>query len=195
MKKDAGLTLVEGIIALAVLTLLAVVFFSSSCVLLTSRLRKGQMEQMLSNMKQLHYATLAAILDGTGNIEPKWPGNIGGTFSNWATLVVPDYMGTNDFCKMLSGPGLAVPNTKLPTSNRNAVLIYAVREESGSNTVLFTSANFTNTVAGGLPPAKDSRPFSTHGLVVFHKGGTGEILKPSSAGKPEKIGTFAPLCE
>lgn len=195
MTRNSGLTLPETLVALVVGFGVLFVVTGGGNICLTSEIKKGQMTQMLSNMRQLQYATLAAVLDGTGNSELKWPGNSGGTLSDWAALVVPDYLGTNDFCKLLSGPRIPVPSDKLPTANTNAVLVYAVLESSSSNSVHFTSANFTNTADGGLPPKKDSRPFQRDGFIVLRKDGTGDVMKDSAAGDTNKVGTFVPLCQ
>jgi hypothetical protein len=195
---EKAFTLTEALVALVVIVALGAVLIGSGTitVCLTSEIHKGQMLQMQSNMKQLHLATLSMVLDGTttGDVPLQWPGNRGGSFSNWAQSIVPSYLSTNDFCKLLSGPGRTVSPSNLPTANTNAVLVYAVQEASASNTVFLTSANFTNTETGGRPPSEESKPFSTKGFLVFRKDGTGSILKISAVGKTNKIGAFAPLC-
>jgi prepilin-type N-terminal cleavage/methylation domain-containing protein len=85
--KPAGkkaLTLTEALVALVIL---AVLFAILSVPHGPGNLTSGQMTQTLSNMRQLHLATQTAALDGTttGDTNLGWPGDVGGTFSNWAT--------------------------------------------------------------------------------------------------------------
>ncbi len=187
--------MLEVVVALAIIVVLAVVSYSALSPVLV---RGCKSPQILSNAKQLHLATQQMALDATtaGNRKIGWPGNIGGTFANWAhQLVAGEYLTTNDFCKLLSGPGMVVPLNQIPTKNNNALLIYDVREESEGSTVFLTSANFTNTPTGGMPPTKESKPYGDKGFVVFRKAGDGAILLPSQVGKTNLIGAFVPLCQ
>jgi len=187
----------EALVALVVASVVLFVLTGGGNITWTSALKKGQMTQTLSNMKQLQLATQSMALDGqiTKDTNLGWPGDQGGSFSNWVQNVAPGYLTTRDLIKLLSAPGFVSPTNPLPAGNTNAVLLYAVREISGSNTVLFTTANFTNTGRGGLAPLAKSRPYGTEGFVVMRKDGRGDILKISSAGNTNKVGAFAPLCQ
>lgn len=154
------------------------------------------MTQTLSNMKQLHLATQSMELDGitTGNTNFGWPGDTGGTFTNWSRLIVPAYLGTNDFCKLLSAPGVVVPVGKMPTSmSQGAVLVYAVSGSSSGGAVFLTTANFTNGPQGGKPLKESAKPYGDKGLVVFRKGGDGTILLKNQATNTNLVGEYAPL--
>jgi type II secretory pathway pseudopilin PulG len=186
----AGLTWVEIVIALFVVCILAALAFP---VIAIPRCKNVY---VLSNMKQLHLATQQVALDGitTGDKSLGWPGDKGGTFTNWLAQIVPNYLSTNDVCKLLSGPGKIVPEGKLPQSMRDsAVLVYAVSEASPTNAVFLTSANFTNTPSGGLPLVRSAKPYGDKGFVVFRKGGDGAILLRNQVGQTNLIGTFVPL--
>ncbi len=154
--------------------------------------------QTLINMKLLHLATRQMALDSvtTGETNIGWPGEIGGSFSNWTrALVAGGYLSTNDLCKLLSGPGKIVRTNALPTDmGKSAVLVYAVRSESPENAVLFSSANFTNTPEGGEALAADARPYGNKLFIVFRKNGEGGILRPKHVGDSNVIGSYAPLC-
>jgi len=197
MKRNSGLTATEGLVALVVGIGVLFVLTGGGQICLTSSIRKGQMTQTISNMKQLQLATHSMALDGqiTKDTALGWPGDSSGSFSNWVQNVAPAYLTTRDLIKLLSAPGFVLPTNSLPTRNTNAALLYAVKEISGSNTVLFTTANFTNTGRGGLAPLAKSRPYGTEGFVVMRKDGHGDILKISSAGNANKVGAFAPLCQ
>lgn len=190
-RNQAGLTLVEAIVCVAIILILA------SLALPRIGHRGDGMSQPLSNMKQLHLATQQMALDGvaTGETNLGWPGDIGGTFSNWAAQILKGgYMGTNDLCKMLSAPGVVVRPGKILSMNDTAVRVYAVRESSPTNAVFLTSANFTNTPTGGEPLNPWAKPFGNKGFVVFRKGGDGGILLPRQVGQTNLIGSFVPLC-
>lgn len=156
------------------------------------------MTQTLSNMKQLHLATTQMALDGeyTKDKSLGWPGDTGGTWAVWArNLCRGGYLSTNDFKKLISAPGM-VPTASDPASpGKSGVLMYAISESNQGSTVFLSSANFTNTPAGGVPPIETSKPYGNKGFVVFRKAGDGAILQARQAGKTNIIGTYAPLCQ
>jgi hypothetical protein len=155
------------------------------------------MIQPLSNMKQLHLATQQMVLDGvtTTNANLGWPGDTGGTFTNWAALILKEgYMSTKDLCKLLSGPGIVVSPINLRAMSETAIRVYAVTESSAGDAVLFTSANFTNTPTGGDPLNPAAKPYGNKGFVVFRKGGDGSVYFPRQVGQTNLIGSFVPLC-
>lgn len=141
-RNQAGLTLVELLVIVAVI--IALLLVNPHCGQ-THSIKGGQMTQSLSNMKQLHLATQIMALDGvtTANSSLGWPGDRGGTFSQWATtLVRSNYLTTNDLCKLLSAPGRTVSSEAIPSTNNGGILVYAVKEESGGETVFFHFRKF-----------------------------------------------------
>ena len=158
---------------------------------------KGLMTQTLSNMRQLQLATSAMAQDGVAMTNPGlgWPGDTGGTFSNWVRHVSPEYLGKADLCKLLSAPGFSIKTNTIPTSNSAAVLMYAVSTNSPSDAIFLTTANFTNTPTGGLSPLPSAKPYGDKGFVVFRSGGDGAILKANQAGRTNNIGSFVPVCK
>lgn len=190
-----GLTWIEVLVAFAICGL--VVIFTLPKVI-TVYGQGSQHLKTLSNMKQLHLATQAMVVDGVLKGDPalNWPGDTGGSFSHWArALVENQYLSSNDLCKLLSAPGIVVPFHTIPTDNTNGILVYAVREDSPTNTVFLTSANFTNTPTGGNAPDRSAKPFGNKGFVIFRKGGDGVILQSRQAGNTNLIGGFVPLCQ
>lgn len=192
-RHDAAFTWIEAIVLLAVLTILAVLALPA----VTHGFSCGSgMTQTLSNMKQLHLATLNMAIDGetTGDKSLGWPGDTGGTFTNWVKLVVPAYLSTNDFCKLLSAPGVSVRAGKIPKAMRDgAVLVYAISSNSPSRSVFLTTANFTNTPSRGVPLEASAKPYGNKGFVVFRMGGNGAILLKNQTGRTELIGDYVPL--
>lgn len=190
-RRCAAFTWTETLIALCLLIFL--LFFVSMPPLHTSG-RYSQFTETLSQMRKLHLTTQMMALDGTttGNTNLAWPGSQDGTFSTWAKALVPAYLSTNEFCKLLSASNFPVDPRSLPTENRNAVLVYAVTEEQGGSVVFLTTANFTNTPTGGDPLLPNSRPYGTNGFAVFRKGGDGSILLPEQVTSTNLIGTYAP---
>ena len=150
--------------------------------------------QSLSNMKQLYLATQQMALDATtdGKAISGWPGNHGGSFTNWTHQLVPAYLSTNDLARLLSDPSHPLPADQLPSTNKNSILVYAVREDSAANTVFLSTANFTNTPTGGrLNPS--AHPLGKT-FVLFHKDGSGSVRQARDVGKTNLIGSYAPLC-
>lgn len=190
-RSEGGLTWLEILVAISVIALLAGLAIPSG----GNELRRSEMTRALSNMKQLHLATQQMALDGTTIGDPKlgWPGDTGGTFSNWANQLVPGYLSTNDFCKlMLVNDG--VPEGQMPQKNDNGILVYAVKSESPKSTVFLSTANFTNTSTGGIPPKRPFFIWKEKSIVLFRKGDNGAILLHKQAGDTNIIGAFAPLC-
>lgn len=135
------------------------------------------------------------VLDGelAGDRSLGWPGDTGGTFTNWVRQLVPAYLSQSDFCKLLSAPGSSVSYASFPTNvSRGPLVVYAVSSNSPPETVLFSSANFTNSPTGGAPLLKSAKPFGTRGFVVFRKGGDGAVLMSKDVGNTNRIGAFVP---
>ena len=135
-------------------------------------------------------------LDGmtTGDTNLGWPGDTGGTFSNWANrLTTENYLTTNDFRKLMSASGVIPHSQGIPPQKECALLVYAVSSNSPDAAVFLTSANFTNTTEGGQPLRKDAKPYGDKGFVVFRKGGDGAMLLPKQAGHTNLIGDYVPL--
>jgi prepilin-type N-terminal cleavage/methylation domain-containing protein len=192
-RQNAAFTWVELLVSLAIVGILIALALPSTR---GSGLSKGQMTQTLSNCKQLHLATQQMALDGltTGDTNLGWPGDTGGTFTYWSRQLVPAYLTTNDFCKLLSAPGVIVPLGKIPeTVSAGAVRVYAVSTNSPDTAVFLTSANFTNTPLGGTPLDKSTKPYGDKGFVVFRKGGDGAILLARQVGMTNIIGSYVPL--
>jgi len=185
---QAGFTWLELLVLVAILAILM-----SLGTVCGPPIKNAKMMQTLQNMKQLHLATQSLALDGTttGNTNLGWPGDHGATFSNWATLLSPEYLSKEDLRKLLSAPGLTVGKRDPLTSNSTAVLVYAAKEESAGDVVFLSSANFTNTPQGGLALQSNSIPFGTDGFVVFRKAGDGSILKANQVGLTNLIGGYA----
>ncbi len=193
-RNQAGITLVEAIVCIVIVFVLWSLALPGTN---GSGLGRGTMTQSLSNMRQLQLATQQMALDGvsTGDHALGWPGDTGGSFSNWSVKILKDnYMTTNDLCKMFSAPGVVVSPGKIPQMNETAVRLYAVLEVSPTNAVLLSSANFTNTSTGGEALNASAKPYGKKGFVVMRKGGDGSILLPSQVGQTNIIGSFVPLC-
>lgn len=194
-RKNAAFTWVEALVCLAVIGILAALALPA---ITAGPTKPGLMTQALSNMKQLHLATQQMALDGesSGDRALGWPGDTGGTFSSWVQNLVPGYLSTNDFCKLLSGPGVVVRPGKVPaTMGECAVRVYAVGTNSPETAVFLTSANFTNSPEGGAPLEKSAKPYGDKGFVVFRKGGDGAILMKRQVGLTNLIGSFVPLLD
>ena len=197
-RNQAGFTWVEVIVSLAVVLVACAVVCSLVVPGVSSTIGKPRMTGSLSNMRQLHLVAQQMALDGvtTGNMNLGWPGDLGGSFSNWmAQILKGGYLTTNDLCKLLSAPGCVVPPGKIPPMNETAVRVYAVTKDSPGDAVLFTSGNFTNTPTGGEALGQTAKLFGNKGFVVFRKGGDGGVYLPRQIGKTNLIGSYVPLCQ
>ncbi len=190
-RNQAGITWVEVIVCVVVV----LVLWSLTISAVPNGISKSPLTGCLSNMKQLHLTCEQMARDGitTGDKTLGWPGTYA-TWGAWVTNVVPGYLSTNDFCKILSAQGVIVPLGKLPRMNETAMRVYAVTNNSPANAVLLTSANFTNTPTGGEPLNPSAKPFGNKGFVVFKKGGDGSVYRPSQVGQTNLIGSFVPMC-
>lgn len=189
------MTRVDAVVVLVVLVVLGALalpyFTSAGCAY-------PQEMEMLHNMKELHLASEQESLDRSmaadGKPDPGWPGDMSGSFTNWAYgLVKGGYMSTNDLCRALALRGAGAITNKLPGANTNAVLVYAVKYDDAANTVFLTSANFTNGPNGG-EPSGDLRLFSRKGFVYLKKGGEGAWVLEVEAKTNYLVGGFVPLC-
>lgn len=187
-----GISLVEILIILALVAILAWLAVPSVGVGLV----KEEKTQTLSNMKQLHLATQQMALDRetTDNTRIGWPGDSGGSFTNWAhQLLDGGYLSRADLCKLLSAPGIIVSTNNPLTNNSSALLVYATSTNSPFDTVFLSTANFTNTPSGGVFNPK-AQPYRNKGFVVFRAAGDGAILQPRQVGMTNVIGSYVPLC-
>jgi type II secretory pathway pseudopilin PulG len=196
-RREQGWTTGETVIAVLVFGILAL--FIVPLPSLIPQRGRSQVTQTLSNMKQLHLATQIMALDGVTNGDTNlgWPGDTGGSFSHWATMLTKNngYLTTNDLCKLLSGPGKVTPLNRLPVANTNAVLVYAVGDESPGDAVFLTTANFTNSPTGGSPLLTNAKPYGNKNFVIFQKGADAKILLPRQVGETKSIGSYVPLCQ
>jgi len=199
-RNQAGLTLTEFIVIIGIILILA--FLPRLNVDHSFKARMTTM-QSVSHMKQLRLVAQQMAIDGfrAGDTNLGWPGDLGGSFTNWTGQILKGgYLTTNDLCKLLSAPGFIVPPGKIPPMSETAVRVYAVTKDSQVDAVLFTSGNFTNTPTGGEALNPSAKPYGNEGFVVFRKGGygvfdlSGSAYPPKYVGKTNIIGSFVPMC-
>lgn len=191
-RSSPGMGLVEFLVILA---LIAILIFLAMPTISCGPV-SGVMTQRLSNMKQLYLATQQMALDAefAKDTNIGWPGDIGGSFSNWtAQLLNGNYLSRKDLCKLLSARGMTVSTNDPFITNNTAVLVYAISTNSPDDAVFLTSSNFTNTPAAGVLNSKD-KSYDNKGFVVFRKAGDGVILQARQTGLTNIIGTYVPLC-
>lgn len=179
--------IVGASVAVTLLFVLWIYLFSP----LSSAMLRVQRTVDLNNMKQLQLATSQMALDGiaTRDASLGWPGDTGGTFTNWAAHLVPEYLTTNDFRMLIRR---VVGQPALGNSN-NSILVYAVGSNSPANTVFLSSVNFTNTPEGGVVTNRLPR-LAFNGFAIVRKDGSGQVLGGQLAGDTNAVGAYAPLC-
>lgn len=194
-KSSSGLTRMEATVVLAVIGFM-IVFIFGPHLFQGETLDQGQRINTLSRMKQLHLATRQMALDGIESANPNlgWPGDTGGSFSNWtAQLLEGNYLSRQDLGRLLSAPGVIVSMDDPLTNNHTALLVYAVSTNSPATAIFLSTANFTNTPTGGLLNT-NALPYRGKGFVVLRAGGDGAVLKASQAGKTNDVSTYVQLC-
>ncbi len=184
-KKPSAFTLIELLVVISIIGILAALALPA----ITSALVKGQMTQTLSNMKQLHLASQQAALDATTTGDATLLGFPGSnSFAAWASNLVPAYLGTNDFCKLVSGAGKITTPGALPGGNTNAVVSYEVLEESAGDMVMLSTGNWTNYVDPATFATSTAKPYGGKGFVVFRRSGDGQVLLPKQSDNTNIIG-------
>jgi len=179
IKKLTAFTLIELLVVISIIAILA----SLALPAITGALSRGQITQAMSNARQIFIANTQMALDAvtTADTNLGWPGDIGGTntsWSKWATALVPAYMTTNDFSKMLSAPGLVRgANSAIAQASPSALYVYAVTDASTMESTFITTANYTN----GQALNSVAKPFGDKGFVVFKKGGDGAVYLQAQA--------------
>lgn len=178
-------TIVKTVVALAVILFLIAMMFP-----MADDPRKSMAARTMGNMRQLSLATQTMALDGatTGDTNLHWPGDGPGTFSNWVANLVPAYLSTNDFLKLMSGPGGRL--TKMPTKNDGPVRVYAVSSNSPPDAVLFATANVIVAPDGTVKVDPAVKPFGDKTVVIFRRGGDGAVL---SVNQTNVAGVYPPL--
>ena len=179
IKRLTAFTLIELLVVISIIAILA----SLALPAITGALSRGQITQAMSNARQIFIANTHMALDAvtTADTNLGWPGDIGGTntsWSSWATALVPAYMTTNDFSKMLSAPGLVRgTNSAITQASPSALTVYAVTDASTMESTFITTANYTN----GQALSSVAKPFGDKGFVVFRKGGDGAVYLQAQA--------------
>jgi len=191
LRRPTGITFFEVLVSFAIIVVFITVLVSA---VVAYSAKRGGITETLERMRTLHTFTQALATDRqeTGHAEVGWPGDIGGSFRAWAAELVPAYLTTNYLATLLSAPGVTVPPGRLPRRDEAAIRVYAVTAQSLELTVLFSTANFTNTPAGGAPLSHDARPYGDKIFAVFQKGGDGRIFLAHEVGNAHLIGGCAP---
>jgi len=193
-KKSSAFTLIELLVVISIIGILAAL----SLPAITSALVKGQMTQTLSNLKQLHLATQQMVLDGvtTGDADLLWPGDqTTPSWDGWATNIVPSYLSTNDFFKLLSASGRIVSPTTASIAAAAplaAIYLYPASDTNNGSVVLFSSRNYLYAgTASDDQLVADVKPYGDKGFVVFRRAGDGAIMLTKQAGKTNLVGDYA----
>jgi len=193
---ERGFTLVELLVAIALIAILMLWIFSRGC--LTSTIVKGQLMACLNNAHQIHIAAEAMATDGVANKDSLlgWPGDLKEnghitTVEDFVNVLVRnEYLCRGDLKVFTAAGCKAYPCNSSSSSDRNRTLVppfaeeynaykvYLVKKNDPADTLFLASKNYTYNTPLNDPNAK---PFGDKGFVVFRKDGSGSILKKAQA--------------
>lgn len=124
----------------------------------------------MNNVRQIYLATQQMAIDGaaTGNRAIGWPGDL--PHPDWIFFqekIVPGYVRTNDFLKLLAAPGVDVPSKFPNPVGQNALKLFAIKESDAPDTIFIATRNWE----GFQQPLSKTSPYGEKGFVLIRKGG------------------------
>lgn len=175
-------------LTIVVLLSLLGLLFSLTLPAIGNGLVRGEMTQTLSNMKQLHLATLQWTLDNQriGDSDIRWTcsGTTSLTRAQWTNgLISGNYLSAADLQKLLSHH--EKQEFWFGRIHTNVIAVFAVAETDPAETLFLATENWQGLTNSQL--TKDVYP--KQGFIVFRKGGSGAILRPRLSTATNLIGS------
>lgn len=163
----------------------------------SSPAERADLAEALAHMQRLQQVSAQMAHDGvtsTTNHKLAWPGDLKGSFQEWASnLVENKYLTGSELAKLLSAPGRKLPEDVTPFANNAPVLVYSVADSSLPAVVFLTTDNFINTRNGGMADSTSTSKWGPD-FAIVRKDGSGGVFKPDTIGQTNLIGGFTPLC-
>lgn len=158
---------------------------------------RADLAEALANMRQLQQISSRMAHDGATSVTNHslaWPGDLKGSFQQWASnLVAHDYLTATELARLLSSHDRQLPADILPFANNAPILVYTVADSTLPGVVFLSTDNFINTANGGLADATSSSGWGPD-FAIIRKDGSAAVLQPHDIGQTNIIGGFTPLC-